>query len=90
MADDPTVLQILMGMKEDLGEIRANSVSMKQNLETHINDDRLVAARVTVLEMRVEREKGFFKAWQFGAAVAGAAITYAIQFLVSWLKSKPT
>lgn len=90
MAEDPTVIQILMGMKGDLGEIRANSVAMKQSLETHIADDKQVEQRVTQLEMRVEREKGFIKAWRVVAVFAGAMLGYGIQLLVSWLKSKST
>ena len=87
-AEDPTVIQILMGMKEDLGEIRANSVSMKETMERHIVDDKAVAARVTALEMRVEREKGFMRAGQLIATGLGAAAGYSLQFVISWFRHR--
>lgn len=87
--DDPTVIGILMGMKEDLGEIRSTSTAMKESLDTHIADDKRLTDRVTALEMRVEREKGFAKAWQMLAAAAGALLGYLIQIVVSWMRSKP-
>lgn len=86
--DSPTVINILMGMKEDVGEIRASASATKESLESIIATNSEMNKRVTALEMRAEREKGFFIAARIGMAAAGAVAVYAIQFLGGWLKAK--
>jgi F0F1-type ATP synthase assembly protein I len=86
--DGPSVIAILMGMKEDLGEIRANSVSMKESLEAHIKADAAVELRVKAMEMRAERQRGFFRAWQLLAVLIGTGAGYLVQLIVGYFKSK--
>lgn len=87
-AEPNEIIRILMGMKEDLGEIRANSISMKESLDTHVQADTAVELRVKALEMRVEREKGFFRAWQLVGVLLGSAAGYLIQAIVSYFRNK--
>ena len=86
--EDPSVIGILMGMKEDLGEIRANSVSMKESLEAHIRADTAVELRVKAMEMHIERQRGFFRAWQLVTVLLGTAAGYLVQAIVGYFRSK--
>lgn len=87
-AAEESVIGILMGMKEDLGEIRSTTSSLKENMEKHIADDKLVCDRVTALEMRAERERGFFKAWQVIVVLLGTIAGYLVQLVVGYFRSK--
>lgn len=70
----------LMGIKEDIGGLKANATLQLEGLKSH-------ATRITALEDGAARQKGAAKVWTMVGSAVGAAIGMIGGIVAAWVKT---
>ena len=72
MSTDNDVYNVLMAIREDLGEIKATLKSTAGVLEGHIEEDKIWVDKVRRIELDEARQRGAMRVWATIATTAGA------------------
>lgn len=74
------IYSALLEIKDDIGQIRANTTSTKEWLTQHVADDKLLTGRVSQLELKQENKRGGDRVWALiyaaGGSLLGAVASY--------------
>ncbi len=75
---DTDTLQILLGIKEDMGELKQLAQNFNTALTAHIAEDATERERVRKLELYTANQKGASRAWSAVYAAVGAIAGTAV------------
>lgn len=74
------IYDALLGIKGDIGELKADNNSTRTWLAQHVQDDKELTERVNVLSSSYARQRGAAKVWSLIGAATGAALGAAASF----------
>lgn len=82
MSNEALVLETLLEIKSQLGEVHATTNALSEKLTRHVEDDEVTAERVRTLELAQAKERGARKTW----AVLGTAVATVAGLVVGWVR----
>jgi hypothetical protein len=83
--NDP-ILEALLDIKNDVGEVRAKIGALEVWLTQHVADDTVDHERIRKLEMADAVARGKASVWQLASVAAGSALGWAIEY---FMKGRP-
>jgi gas vesicle protein len=84
---DP-ILQLLMDIKGDVGELKASTQTFADGLKKHIEDDEKLAEDVKTLQLTQAANKGAARVWTLVGSGIGAAVGSAAAIAAAWIQAK--
>lgn len=85
--NDP-VMDALLDIKGDVGEVKASLRSMNAWMEQHAREDREAHERITAIELRAATQRGRASVWHIIATGAGALFGYFVQFVIAHFQGR--
>lgn len=85
---DP-VINVLLDIKEDVGEVKASLRAMNAWMEQHAREDREAHERIQALELRSATQRGRASVWHIIATGVGAVVGFVAEHAITYFSNKP-
>ena len=73
------LMNVLLDIKGQTGEMKAHIEATTGRLEQHIEDDKVVLETVQTLQLSAARQKGFLAALSSFGALLGGGVGYIVE-----------
>lgn len=74
------IYNLLINMKGDMGRLEGKVGGISDAFKAHVDDDKLLTAAVTKLQLSNARQRGFVAAISTVGAVVGAGLGAAVDY----------
>ena len=87
MNDTSEILQALLEIKDDVGQIKSSQSSLRELAVNHAAQSAAAHTRITALEMDAARQRGARAVWNTVAVGVGTAVGYGVQALQTFIRA---
>jgi hypothetical protein len=80
MNNEALILETMLEMKSQLGEIHGTVRAVDEKFDKHVEDDAAVAERVRLLERAHDKQRGAMKVWGLVGVGVGTLCGWAVEY----------
>lgn len=81
MNNEALILETMLEMKSQLGEIHGTVRAVDEKFDKHVQDDAAVAERVRLLERAHDKQRGAMRVWGLVGVGLGTAIGWVVELV---------